>query len=85
MKKIIVALLLIVLVPYFIVTTFVKDEEIKFHIVSNRMVRVKREQTGEIVNIPFEEYIKGEEICMISQEEFVDCTEENLRKILLEQ
>jgi len=59
MKKIIVALLLIILVPYAVVTTFVKDEEIKFYFVSNRMVRVKKEATGEIVSVPFEEYIKG--------------------------
>lgn len=59
MKKIIVALLLIILVPYAVVTTCVKDEEIKFYFVSNRVVRVKREATGEIVSVPFEEYIKG--------------------------
>lgn len=59
MKQIIVTLLLIILVPYVIVTSCIKDEEIKFHFVSNRIVRVKKENTGEIVSVPFEEYIKG--------------------------
>lgn len=58
MKKIIVALLLIITIPYLIVNISV-DEEIKFYYVSNKFVRVKRESTGEIVSVPFEEYIKG--------------------------
>ena len=58
MKKIIVALLLIITIPYLIVNISV-DEEIKFYYVSNKFVRVKREITGEIVSVPFEEYIKG--------------------------
>ena len=59
MKKIIIALFLTILIPYVIVMSCIKDEEIKFYFVSNRIVRVKRENTGEIVSVPFEEYIKG--------------------------
>ena len=60
MKRIITVLLLIIIVPYIIVSSFVEDpEEIKFYFVSNKIVRVKRETTGEIIEVPFEEYIKG--------------------------
>lgn len=59
MKKLIVALLSIIIIPYIIVGNTVDENEIKFYFVSNRVVRVKRESTGEIVSVPFEEYIKG--------------------------
>ena len=59
MKKIIITILLIILMPYVIVTLFIKDEEIKFQFISNAIVRVKREKTGVIEEVPFEEYVKG--------------------------
>lgn len=59
MKKILITIIFIILIPYIIVTFFIKDEEIKFKFVSNNFVRVKREKTNEIDNIPFEEYVKG--------------------------
>ncbi len=59
MKKLLVTLLLIIIIPYAIVGNTVEEKEIEFHFVSNRVVRVKRENTGEIVSVPFEEYIKG--------------------------
>lgn len=59
MKKIITILLLIIIIPYIVVSTFISDEEIKFYFVSNRTVRVKKESTGQIIEVPFEEYIKG--------------------------
>ena len=59
MKKIITGLLLIIIIPYVVVTTCIDEEEIKFHFVSNKTVRVKREATGEIIEVPFEEYVKG--------------------------
>lgn len=59
MKKIIITILLIILIPYVIVTLFIKDEEIKFQFISNDIVRVKREKTGVIEEVPFEEYVKG--------------------------
>lgn len=59
MKKIIISILLIILIPYIIVTLFIKDDEIKFKYISNNIVRLKREKTGVIEEIPFEEYIIG--------------------------
>lgn len=59
MKKIITSILLTIMVPYMIVNLYVKDEEIKFYYVSNKTVRVKQEATGEIIVVPFEEYVKG--------------------------
>lgn len=59
MKKIITVLLLLILIPYLIVTILIKEDEIKYGSISNNQVRVKREKTGKIENIPFEEYVKG--------------------------
>ena len=47
------------MVPYFVVTLFMKEEDIKFDYASNLQVRVKRDETGEIVSVPFEEYVTG--------------------------
>lgn len=59
MKKLLLVTLLIILIPYIIVNTFVKEEEIKFNFVSNDIIRVKDEESGKINNVIFEEYIKG--------------------------
>ena len=62
MKKFIIGILLIITVPYLIITLFVKDttdEQIKLKFINNKVVRVKHETTGEIVNVPFEDYIRG--------------------------
>jgi len=59
MRKIITGLLLIIIIPYIVVSNCIKEEEIKFYFVSNKTVRVKREATGEIIAVPFEEYVKG--------------------------
>lgn len=59
MKKIIFIVLLIIVIPYIVVTLFIKEEEIKFKFISNQIVRLKREKTGKIEEIPFEEYVKG--------------------------
>lgn len=59
MKKFIITLLLIILIPFFVTKIFVKTEEIKFEYVSNEVIKVKNEKTGSIMEIPFEEYIKG--------------------------
>lgn len=58
MKKIIIISMLIIIIPFLIVTIFIKDNEIKFKFVSNMVVRVKREN-GRIDKVPFEEYVKG--------------------------
>ena len=59
MKKILLITLLVVFIPFFVVNMFVKTDEIKFHYVSNEVIRVKNVSTNEIMNVPFEEYIKG--------------------------
>lgn len=59
MKKILLFTLLIIVIPYLIVSFFIKDEEIKFKYVSNMHVRVKSEKTNEITIVPFEQYIVG--------------------------
>lgn len=58
MKRIILITLLILLIPYLIITLFIKDENIKFEYVSNTTVRVLHED-GSIDVIPFEEYTLG--------------------------
>ena len=59
MKKIIIVIFLIVFIPYFIVDEFVKEEDIKFNYITNKVVRIKREKTNTIEIVPFEEYIVG--------------------------
>lgn len=59
MKKILIVVLLVILIPYVFVTIFIKDEEIKFIYHSNMVVRVKRSDTGVIEKIPLEEYTIG--------------------------
>lgn len=57
MKKVIIVIFIIILIPYFIVNTFIKDENIHYEVVSNEMVRVKRKKTGNIIKVPLEEYV----------------------------
>lgn len=59
MKKVVLVTALVILIPYLIVTLFMKEEELKFYYDSNKIVRVKREATGVIERIPFELYVKG--------------------------
>lgn len=59
MKKIIATILFIIFVPYLITTLFIEDKNIKFEFVSNTFVRVLDKSTGEVNNIPLEEYIHG--------------------------
>lgn len=60
MKKIIVLLFFVILIPYLIVTFFISEKkENDFQFGSNLVVRVKREQTGEIEEVPFESYVLG--------------------------
>ena len=57
MKQIILSMLIIILIPYMIVTFLVRDEE-KQEIKNKTEVKVKKDN-DEIINIPFEEYIIG--------------------------
>ena len=59
MKKILLLTFLIILIPYLVVNLFIKSEEIKFKYSSNMTVRVKQEDSGEIIKVPFEDYIVG--------------------------
>ena len=59
MKKIIISIFLILMIPYLVVTLCMQDDEIHFQFGANQMIRVKREATGEIERVPFEEYITG--------------------------
>ena len=61
MKKIFLILLLIILFPYLIVTLFIKEDttKIKFIFKEDEKVRVKQTESGNIVEVPLEEYVAG--------------------------
>ncbi len=59
MKKLILVTILVILIPFIVVSLFIRTDEIEFHYMTNMVVRVKDEETSEIMNVPFEEYIKG--------------------------
>ncbi len=59
MKKILLVTLLVILVPFLVVSLFVRTDEIKFHYMSNKVIRVKDVNKNETLKVPFEEYIKG--------------------------
>lgn len=59
MKKIIALTLLIVLIPFFVTKIFVRTESVNYDYITNKKIKVKNESTGQISEIPFEEYIKG--------------------------
>ena len=61
MKKILIITIIIIFIPFLIVTFFKLDkkEEIKLKYMSNTIIRVKRVDTGNIDKIFFEEYIVG--------------------------
>ncbi len=60
MKKLIFATLLVIFIPYILISIFIRDpEEIKFKYMSNMTIRIKRSATGVIDVVPIEEYIVG--------------------------
>ena len=59
MKKILLFSLLLILIPYIIISLLVSDKEMKFIFTNNAMVRVKRTSTNQIDTIPLEEYVMG--------------------------
>ena len=59
MKKLIFLILIIIFLPYLIVTFFIKDNNIKFYYSTNMTIRVKRSKTGFIEQVPFEDYVVG--------------------------
>lgn len=60
MKKICIFILLLILIPYFVVTLFIADEEVKFFFKKEdeKQIRIKQ-SSGQILSMPFEEYITG--------------------------
>ena len=59
MKKLILFTALIILIPFFVTQIFVRTEEIKFEFITNKTIKVKDEKTGNILEIPFDDYVKG--------------------------
>ena len=61
MKRLIIFTILIIFIPFFIVTIYDTNniEEIKLQYINNLNIRVKRLATGDIQTIPLEEYIAG--------------------------
>ena len=59
LKKLFLVAIIIIIIPYLVVNLFIKDEEVKFNYVSNMVVRVKRDNNGQIEKVPFEEYVTG--------------------------
>ena len=59
MKKIILIILVIIFIPYIIVSLFIKTDDIKFYYTEGMNVRVKREETNTIEVVPFEDYVVG--------------------------
>lgn len=59
MKKTILVTILIILIPFLVVSIFIREKEIDFNLVSSDTIRVMRNETGEIDILPFEEYIVG--------------------------
>ena len=59
MKKILLITVLVISIPFIVVNSFVKTDEIKFNYMSNKVIRVKNVSKNEIIKVPFEEYIKG--------------------------
>ncbi len=59
MKKIIISSLLIVLIPFFVTKILVRTEKINYKYMTNKNIKVKDEKTGNISEIPFENYVIG--------------------------
>jgi stage II sporulation protein D len=59
MKKILTIILLIIFIPYIIVSIFLNEEEIEFKFTNNMIVRVFRDNTKQTELVPFEEYVTG--------------------------
>ena len=58
-KKILLFSFLIIFIPFIIVTIFIRSDEITFNFSSNSVVRVYRQETDTIENVPIEEYVVG--------------------------
>ena len=59
MKKLLLFSFVIIIIPYIIVSIFIRNDEITFNFSSNSVVRVYREESGVIDVVPIEEYTLG--------------------------
>ena len=59
MKKILLITLVIILVPLFIINLFMVVDNINFYGVNSKVIRVKDVGNNKVINVSFEEYIKG--------------------------
>jgi len=60
MKRVIIFILLLIFIPFFIVIIYNKNyKEIELNYINTKYIRVKRMNSGNIENIPLEEYIVG--------------------------
>ena len=58
-KKILLFSFLIIIIPFIVVTIFIRDDEVTFNFSSNSVVRVYRSGTNVIDDVPIEDYIVG--------------------------
>ena len=58
-KKILLFSFIIIMIPFIIVSIFIRDDEITFNFSENSIVRVYREESGIIDKVPLEEYVTG--------------------------
>ncbi len=59
MKKILLLTFFVIMIPFTIVNIFTKTDEIKFHCITNKVIRVKDVSKNVVISVPFEDYIKG--------------------------
>ena len=59
MKRILFFTFIIILTPLIIINLFTVVDEIKFHSVFSKVIRVKDVSKNKIFDVSFEEYIKG--------------------------
>ena len=59
LKKLLLFSCLIIFIPVIIVSIFIRNDEITFNFSNNTTVRIYRENTNTIDNVPLEEYVIG--------------------------
>ena len=59
LKKLLLFSCLIIFIPVIIVSIFIRNDEITFNFSNNTTVRIYREKTNTIDNVPLEEYVVG--------------------------
>lgn len=59
MKKILFITFITIMIPLFIVNLFITVDKLEFHSAISKVIRVKDVGNDKIIDVPFEEYIKG--------------------------